>query len=229
MDTQEFKKLLSKKIINGDFEHRSEILNYIINQGFIVTRNGSEYLSFKPKKGGRNVRVRNLPDRLIVPKYNKERKHKRTISLMQLNSWSDGTTLVKRGKNSNYCGIYALVALDKEDTSVAKAYIGQTVDISRRLKEHLNNEKERWAQPLKTEAQKNSMPVFFILLENSTSGSQADVDEYLWTRDAEKQGVDLPNKQSWAKGKGNYVIPNLDKTWPDKAWVMSNGILIHYF
>ena len=120
--------------------------------------------------------------------------------------------------------IYALVSFSKVSNKKA-CYIGQTVKLARRLKEHYkNNRVGKSSYHLHVWAEMEATVVSCVVLSKVIGNQQeASVFENYWFKLAKQSGFFTPNSASWANSSNSKNFVGVYKIWPE---VLINSKLI---
>ncbi|WP_316894381.1 GIY-YIG nuclease family protein [Ralstonia mannitolilytica] len=179
-----------QRLINAEgIATMAQLLTFVAQHGLTVTQRGSAYVTVEEASGRRF--------RLFLADHEKAGKAG-TLA---------GTEVVYD------FWIYALVA---SDPTLKACYIGQTRDLSRRMREHWKRRAgERGSGPLFEWATQYGLTVNVVLLE-SLSGSQGSADraEAAWFARAVAEGYELPGVEYWAP-RGDRKRRGL--AWPSAA------------
>jgi hypothetical protein len=112
--------------------------------------------------------------------------------------------------------VYALIAFSESSNKKA-CYIGQTVNLLRRLKEHNKNKRvgkssyylHLWA------AEEETVVKCIILSKIKGNQQKASVLENYWFELAKQDGFETPNSDAWASSKNAENYFGEYKTWPE--------------
>lgn len=113
--------------------------------------------------------------------------------------------------------IYALIA-DSIESEKKACYIGQTVNLSRRLKEHYkNNRVGKSSYHLHSWARNENMNVKCVILSEIIADQQkASILENFWFGLAKKAGFETPNSDVWANSKNAEGFVGDYQFWPEE-------------
>ncbi len=195
------KKLIQGKIDSGEISNYSELSELVESLNLEITRNGPNYLGLKPETGKR-FRVR-----FSFP--NPTRKGS-PIKLRIQDSKSD----TKFCRSETGCWIYALLAYNKSRTKKA-CYIGQTVNLRRRFREHYKNSRIgrgsyylfEWA---KLEGAEVRGAVLSWTNEDQRTSTQM---EGHWLQLAIRSGFEAPGLENWGQ-----LPSELSQKWGPETW-----------
>lgn len=178
------KAALQEKIDAGEIGSMAQLLNYVSDRGWKVTRNGANYMGIEDT-AGKHFRVRfsfvndTRPVRLKIPREMKNRS---------------------RDLLPGYW-IYGLFVHDGEDRA---CYIGQAVDYLRRVKDHMRGREGRSSWDLLQWAETRKAAVQFALLEfipgqprTPKLAAEATVLEGLWLHRARTANYLTPGSERW--------------------------------
>lgn len=210
---------LQAKIDAGEICDMEQLLAYVAGRGWVVVRNGVDYLGVEYAEGKR-FRVR-------FAFVNHTRTARRKIPL--------GLKDPSRDLIPGYW-IYGLFARHDGDRA---CYIGQAVDYWRRAKDHLRGKEGRSSWDLMRWAEDRGVDVEFALLEfvpgqrrTHAPAAAATAIEGLWLGRAKAAGFLVPGVERW----GGLPQPKLgdDLGWPEAdvaqvrrslGTVVSDGLL----
>lgn len=185
------KKKDYQRLVNaGVIVDIARLIGFAAEQGLVVTRLGSAYLSVKDSDG-------------------------RGFRLYLAHHWKARQAGMPLGDEIVYdFWIYALVA---QNATRRACYIGQTRNVARRMREHWKRRTgEHGSRPLFDWATENRLPITATLLQ-ALSGNQDDADraEAEWLARATAAGYELPDVEVWAPRKVRFQKAN--GNWPSDA------------
>jgi len=193
------KTTLQEKIASGEIGSMAQLLSYVSDQGWKVTRNGVDYLGIENALGKR-FRVRfPFPNdtRSAVLKVPREAKKNRPQLLPGY--W-----------------IYGLFAHAREERA---CYIGQAVDYLHRVKGHMRDRPGRSSWDLFQWAEPRNATVQFALLDflpgqprTPKLAAEATTLEGLWLHRAQAAGYLTPGSERW--GRLPKFISRENFLWP---------------
>lgn len=175
------KEKLQEDICAGRIKTKQNLLEHAASLGLMVTRNGRDYIGFSCPDGKRfRIRFKSADDSRQVKDAN--------------GSLADDATSVF------LCGhwIYALTALSADGERKA-CYIGQTVNLKRRFRQHLRRHRPGVASfALKEWAARERVEVRATVLLWLDGGARAAAFmEAYWLKLAIEAGFDVPDVHKW--------------------------------
>ncbi|MBU3625869.1 GIY-YIG nuclease family protein [Polynucleobacter sp. JS-Safj-400b-B2] len=194
---------LQSAIDTGQILSRRQLLERVASEGLEVTRNGSNYLGLRDSDGHRfRVRFAFADDAGLQN------------SASQPNS---GFELIPNVSEARRYWIYALMAYSNDGLRKA-CYIGQTVNLKRRFREHLRRRHQsgRSSFALFEWATHEGVEVFAtILTEIVVSQSQALQYEGYWVKLALEAGFVTPDIDLWGCLPRPSRLSGQPDSWPN--------------
>ena len=199
------KAMLQEKIDVGEIDSMEQLLAYVTNRDWKVTRNGVNYMGIEDTRG-RRFRVKfsfandTRPVRIKTSRELKGRSHKK----------------IKRGDLLPGYWIYGLFADGGEERA---CYIGQAVDYLCRAKQHLRGREGRSSWDLFRWAESRKASIQFVVLDfvpgqphTPELAAKATVLEGLWLHRARTANYLTPGSERWGALPRPGLTENLQ--WP---------------
>ena len=195
-----FKRILQADIDSGAVADHTAMFSRITERGFEVRRNGEDYVSFKDSDG--------LKARVYFSFENPTATRRNSLSMERRK---------QRHRHAVGCYVYALVAISSSSVAF---YVGQTIRLDRRMRDHLRTAaSDRSSGKLFEYACEHGCDVRVAILEVVPKAAIDMHDfrlsaliESSWFLRAENAGMELPGSETWglrAKEAKNATAP-----WP---------------
>lgn len=192
---------LYQAISSGQIETKQELLNHALALGLTVTRNGRDYISLLGADGKRfRIRFQLSED-----------SRGANCALPMSASASTGEAICPRAY-----WIYVLLAHALDGRRKA-CYVGQTVNLKRRFREHLSrNVPGRTSYSLFEWATRERVEVrAAVVLSMKSNQAQATAAESHWLSLAVSAGYETSNVQSWGQRPKAYDPVGRPHYWPE--------------
>lgn len=222
MSAKKFARRLRSEISSDTYKNRDDLINELHRNNYHTIINRRFSLAFKDEENHWHT-INGLGGRFEYIKEPKIRSSKR-IALLSIDSCMDGALNLENLSEED-AFIYALVSLTpKGDIG---AYIGQTVNLNRRINEHLNNIHPRWSFYLHQWSEQKQADTYMIVLEHLPDKQMANLMEFVWVKTAEKDNITLPEVSRWGmRARKNNKQPYPERKWINKDWIKQHGILL---
>ncbi|WP_323773624.1 GIY-YIG nuclease family protein [Alcanivorax sp.] len=195
--SRDIKAELQAALDSGEIQSRKELFERAESYKLTITRGkGQDYASFRGQDG-KHIKVRfNFDDELPHPPKRPARRRKTAEVDGHEHYW-----------------VYALIAYSGSEKA---CYIGQTIDIQRRLYEHLTKRRPgRGSYHLFEWAEKAQVEVQAAIL-TSTAGTHKEATELegYWLLLATKAGFITPGSENWGQLPRPTTLAGQPNQWP---------------
>jgi GIY-YIG catalytic domain len=205
------KDYLQSKIDLGEITSRTELLQIASEQGWRVTRNGTDYITMQPPDANR-FRLRFNFCHNNATNFNQSTKQDLAFQMPPVRS-----TIQKRKR---IYSVYAFLAINENQCKAC--YIGVTVDLNRRFKEHTTRkQKDRASSNFFAWVEENDAQIFYATLA-SVLCTQSDSlkHESHWVKLALDAGYEAPGIKRWMPNPKRWAKSGQPELWSEGKLIL---------